>query len=322
MKVIKQSFEILHELNDPIKQIASRARICYKSEDKSQEDEKPFLTRLAKHEPIFEMAVITLEFHFEDVSELVWLNLGNLLQGGKYIHVTSNEVGHILATGSVRDWREILLEQVHKSTYMYAIWEALNKYNSFLFEEYEPQLSYLSMYIRVIDDLDSVPLSAEFDKDYKFHKHVAVKFITNRAVSHELVRHRPCAFLQESQRYCRYGAEKFGEEVTFIDPRPAFPVFEDAINFETWEHVCTEAESGYLDLLADGASPQAARTVLPNSCKTEIILYCNLKEWEHIFNRRISPEAEPSMREQMIPLHEQFKELFPEMFDEPQLSVG
>jgi thymidylate synthase (FAD) len=320
MKVIKQSFEILPELNDPIKQIASRARICYKSEDKAWEDETPFLTRIAKHEPIFEMASITLEFHFEDVSELVWLNLGNLLCGCTYIHVTTDTPMHLLATGSVRAWREILSNQAHKPTYMYAIWEALNKYNSFLFEEYEPQLSYLSMHINVITDLDELVL---FDKDYKLHKHVAVKFITNRAVSHELVRHRPCAFLQESQRYCRYGAEKFGNEVTFIDPRPAFEMFDDELNFQRWSHSCVQAEKMYLDLLGDGLSPQGARTVLPNSCKTEIIVYCNLKEWEHILCRR-TPKGvvEPSMREQMIPLHEVFKEMFPGFFDTPQLSVG
>ena len=132
-------------------------------------------------------------------------------------------------------------------------------------------------------------------------------------MSHELVRHRPVSFLQESQRYCRYK-----DDVVFIDPT-AFDFNEDEYNI--WERACNWTEQEYLTLLKT-KSPQAARTVLPNSCKTEIIVYCNLREWEHIFNRRTSPAAEPSMHEIMNPLLTEFQLRFPGMFDDLKLSVG
>lgn len=309
MKIVEQSFKILPEISDPIKQIASLARICYKSEDKAQEDERGFLTRIKDHEPVFEMAVVSLLLEYDT-------GMANKLHASKYIHVSGLETSdHILATGSIRAWREFII--TNDRVYTRAVDQTLSKYNDFLFGDATNKNDF-NEEVKVIDPT-TLGLSPE---ELKKHIHVAVKFITNRAVSHELVRHRPCAFLQESQRYCRYDQEKFGGEVTFIDPRPAFDFFRDDSNFSEWKVTCWETENNYIQFLKDGASPQAARTVLPNSCKTEIIVYCNLKEWEHIFNRRVSPAAEPSMREQIIPLHAEFNHRFEGMFEDPQLSVG
>ena len=142
------------------------------------------------------------------------------------------------------------------------------------------------------------------------HRHIAVKFIVNRAVTHELVRHRPCSFLQESQRYCRYSEDKFGSEVTFIKP-----VFwaEESEEYAVWQQAMEETERLYFKLL-ETSTAQAARTVLPNSCKTEIIVYANLEEWRHIFKLRCSKAAEPSMREVMVPLREEFERRFSAVF--------
>ena len=142
------------------------------------------------------------------------------------------------------------------------------------------------------------------------HRFLAVKFVVNRAVTHELVRHRPCTFLQESQRYCRYSADKFGNEVTFIKP-----VFfaEQSEEFGVWKQAMAAMEAQYFRLL-ETSSPQAARTVLPNSCKTEIIVYANLLEWRHILALRTSPAAEPSMREVMIPLAQELRHRYPAQF--------
>ena len=122
------------------------------------------------------------------------------------------------------------------------------------------------------------------------HRHIGVKFIINRAVTHEIVRHRPCSFLQESQRYCRYAEDKFGNQVTFIKP-----MFYDeaSAEFELWRKAMAETEKIYLQLL-ETSTPQAARTVLPNSCKTEMIVYANLLEWKHIFS--CGPPGPPSLR--------------------------
>ena len=142
------------------------------------------------------------------------------------------------------------------------------------------------------------------------HRHLAVKFIVNRAVTHELVRHRPCTFLQESQRYCRYADDKFGNEVTFI--KPLF-FAADSPEFAVWKESMAAMERQYLRLL-ETSSAQAARTVLPNSCKTEIIVYANLAEWRHILALRTSRAAEPSMREVMIPLQAELRRRYPAIF--------
>ncbi len=156
-----------------------------------------------------------------------------------------------------------------------------------------------------LSEVDRLPA----DKLLK-HRHIAVKFIVNRAVTHEIVRHRPCSFLQESQRYCRYSDDKFGSEVTFI--KPMF-YDEDSPEYEIWRRAMLDTEQMYLQLLAT-STPQAARTVLPNSCKTELIVYANLDEWRHIFKLRTTKAAEPSMREVMIPLQQDFKQRFPSIF--------
>ena len=144
------------------------------------------------------------------------------------------------------------------------------------------------------------------------HRHVAAKFIVNRAVSHEIVRHRPDSFLQESQRYCRYSNAKFGGEVTFI--KPCFWA-DDTMEYAEWYRACNRAEYIYLSLLDGGASPQAARTVLPNSCKTEIIVFASLTQWQHIFNLRTSAACDPSMVEVMRPLLDEFRSMWPSYFD-------
>ncbi len=139
------------------------------------------------------------------------------------------------------------------------------------------------------------------------HRFVGVKFYVNRAVTHELVRHRPCSYLQESQRYCRYSQDKFAGQVTFIKPM----FYEDGSpEYLLWKETMEFAEAKYLKLL-ETSSPQAARTVLPNSCKTEIIAYCNVTEWQHILKLRCSQGAEPSMREVMIPLSKELKNRYP-----------
>ena len=140
------------------------------------------------------------------------------------------------------------------------------------------------------------------------HKHVAARFIVNRAVSHELVRHRPCSFLQESQRYCRYE-----DEVTFI--RPEWWDKEYVWAEKDWMQHMEASEIRYRRLLSDGLKPQQARAVLPNSTKTEVICYASLPQWLHMFNLRCSPAADPEMRRVMVPLREEFKEKYPEAFE-------
>ena len=143
------------------------------------------------------------------------------------------------------------------------------------------------------------------------HAGFSVKFVCDRGVSHELVRHRLAAYSQESTRYCNYSKEKFGNEITVI--RPCFWK-QDSDEYTVWKIACASAERDYIDLLARGASAQEARSILPNSLKTEIVMTANLREWKHVFSMRCSDKAHPQMREIMIPLQNEIQKILPEIF--------
>jgi len=141
-----------------------------------------------------------------------------------------------------------------------------------------------------------------------------VKFITDRGVSHEIVRHRLCSFLQESTRYCNYANEKFNHEITVIEPA-GYEQWGDTEKAQWWESIVF-SEAKYNILIGEGLTPQQARAVLPNSLKTEICVRTNFREWRHIFKlRAISKAAHPDMRALMIPLYNQCKDLLPCVFD-------
>ena len=146
------------------------------------------------------------------------------------------------------------------------------------------------------------------------HEHVAVRVVCSRAISHQLVRHRPCAILQESQRYCRYDGERFDGEVTFI--RPEWTDRGEWMR-KKFESDCAVSEERYFDRLRHKLSPQEARGVLTNDAKTELMIYAKLPEWQHILNEetmRCSPHADPEMQRIMKPLREEFKGRWPEVF--------
>jgi thymidylate synthase (FAD) len=161
------------------------------------------------------------------------------------------------------------------------------------------------------------------------HVSMTVRIICDRGVTHELVRHRLCAFSQESTRYCNYkGGVTFvippwvdiipGEYLILEDYPPErldIPVdLADHASYY-WFNTMLSAENTYILLLNHGWTPQEARSVLPNSLKTEIVMTANFREWRHIFKLRASKEAHPQMREIMIPLLEEAKMRVPVIFD-------
>ncbi|MCI9433352.1 MAG: FAD-dependent thymidylate synthase [Oscillospiraceae bacterium] len=150
------------------------------------------------------------------------------------------------------------------------------------------------------------------------HEAIRVKFIVDRGVSHEIVRHRLAAYCQESTRYCNYSKGKFGEEITVIEP-----CFwdKDSDLMKDWRSAMRMAENHYLGLLHQGASPQEARSVLPNSLKTEVVMTANLREWRHFFKLRTAPAAHPQMREVAIALLKEFQKLVPVVFDDIEVTA-
>ena len=146
------------------------------------------------------------------------------------------------------------------------------------------------------------------------HFSVSVRMIVDRGVSHEIVRHRIASYAQESTRYCNYSQGKFGNEITVI--RPLF-FDEGTPEYIIWEESCMQAEKAYNELIEMGRSPQEARSVLPNSLKTEIVVTMNLREWIHFFNLRAlgtTGAPHPQMKEIAMMVLEEFSNQLPEIF--------
>ena len=145
------------------------------------------------------------------------------------------------------------------------------------------------------------------------HYSFSIKFICDRGVSHELVRHRMASFAQESTRYCNYSKDKFGNELTFINP--CF-WYENSHEYISWCEAMRDAEIKYFELLKLRATPEQARSILPNSIKTEVVMTANLREWRHFLKLRTAQAAHPQMRELTIPLLKELKEKIPVIFDD------
>jgi len=135
------------------------------------------------------------------------------------------------------------------------------------------------------------------------HQYVAVRVVCSRSISHQLVRHRPFSFLQESQRYCRYE-----DGITVVEPEWA-KADETGRTFTgaEWFSHALKCESLYQRQLFNGLSPQQARGGLPNDTKTELIMYGSLPMWDHVFDMRCAAGADPEMKRICIPLREEFK---------------
>jgi len=144
------------------------------------------------------------------------------------------------------------------------------------------------------------------------HQSLTVKFICDRGVSHEIVRHRLASFAQESTRYCNYSKEKFRSEITVIEP--CFAEINSPEYF-LWESAMRKCEDSYFTLLKRGWKPEQARAVLPNSLKTELVVTMNMRSWRHFFELRTEGAAHPQLREITIPLLGELRKELPEIFE-------
>lgn len=143
----------------------------------------------------------------------------------------------------------------------------------------------------------------------KFHmRRITAHFITNRAVSHELVRHRSMSFMQESQRYVAYDKGKFGSELTFIKPTWEQSENEETLMRLTLSHI----EETYMKLRALDLKPQQARQILPNATKTELYMCGFEDDWDHFFDLRDKDTVDPQTHGLVIQLHLQYNALIAE----------
>lgn len=145
------------------------------------------------------------------------------------------------------------------------------------------------------------------------HVSFSVLFVCDRAVSHEIVRHRIASYSQESTRYCNYSQDRFGNGITVV--YPAFHSQEkSSIVDSIWTAACLQAEDYYFKMLASGATAQEARSVLPNSLKTELVMTANIREWRHFLKLRTVPAAHPDMRKVAVMLLKKLQSQLPVFF--------
>jgi len=147
------------------------------------------------------------------------------------------------------------------------------------------------------------------------HQSITVRVICSRSCSHQIVRHRVgCSYSQASQRYCNYSKDKFDNEISFI--KPSF-YNEDKSKRLKWEYAMKDSENYYFGLLDLGCKPEEARTVLPNSCATEIVMTLNIRAWRHFFKERVlNTHAEPEIRELFGKVLKEFQDKITILFDD------
>lgn len=321
-------------------------RVCYKSEDKITEDgesAKQFVKKLLDrgHEAMIEHWSYAFECSYNVYEDIAQFIESISLKGkNMYLRRTFNrESCRYIVSGNVRAWRDFI-ECVAFCNLDVERDEPLpeNCVTTVPIYIYEQFMSQATDERKLLfeDIFDKVCPSNDFEHTFKLidvsemnyeerlvHEDVTVKLICDRGVSHEVVRHRPASFAQESTRYCNYSADKFGNSCAFIDILKGMS-YDSVMREKTcnaivdvlneWELAMKDAEKHYFNLLELGAPPQIARGVLPNSTKTEIVVTANFMEWIHFFSLRLPGTAHPQMREITHPLFEDFKYTFPDMY--------
>ena len=297
------------DVPNPLKLIERVGRICYKSEDKITDTSyQNFIKMLVgrKHLAMLEHGTVYLKLGDEsttesDINDI--LNamqiVDNLMHIQKYIDITFPYIsGSFRAFHDLFElWFSYFLKRNDDNMFVNQIFTTLkNTYPEAFVDLPDEWVDATTDYNYQVHEL-SVPAFKEdvrqtfcnwtkekLNDTYRKHIRHTVVFTCDRGVSHELVRHRPASFGQESTRYCNYAKEKFGNEITVI--KPCF-WDEDTKAYKRWATACELAENAYFDLLINGAIPQEARSVLPNSLKTEIGVTATETEWQHILNLRL-----------------------------------
>ena len=274
MKLINQSYEIWNQpagLEGVYKQIEKVGRVCYKSEDKITEDSaKPFVDRMIKSG-----------------------------------HGAMLEHGTVYLAIPISEWK---CTDDYRDSYISNPYSNVN--DSLVDWENNEGTVYITTNLRVLvengwlDDLQYICEPTEYHE-----KRACVHFVCDRGILAEFTRHRVFSFSAESTRYCNYSTNKFGNEVTFIEPcwSTTEPMRDGFSEFRT---ALAEAENHYLFLIENGWKPQQARAVLPNSLKTELVMTGFVSDWKHFFRlrSRIAETGKPHPQAQELadPLMDEF----------------
>lgn len=341
MKMIKPGYEIYNipDATDKIgvyKYLERIARICYKSDEKINENSHiKFLNNIRErqHWTMFEHYIFTVSvpaWIYSDMNGLMYRMTqdSDALTKLGYFHSTYWEKAprskyKYLISFSVTSLNRI----VSHPTFDRGKYTALMNLFRFMQNQYplltygiEPEFTYdvdknISFLTR--DEIRNLPNWIR-----EVHDWMAVQFTVDRGITHEIVRHRPASFAQESTRYCNYAQGKFNNEITVIIPSffdTGMGEFSNSLVFDEWKRSCEVSERAYFKLLEYGATPQQARTVLSNSTKADIVMTASIHEFKHFFKMRCASDAHPQMLEVTRPLLLEANtenEYYQHMFDE------
>ncbi len=312
MILIKPSFEIIEQesgFEGVLKQIEKVGRTCYKSEDKIKEGSaKKFVDMLTTncHGAMLEHGTVYLTFPGES---------------------EPNELGMTCHTPCYKG--DYTRNKYSKVNYEYWEQEPDEVQGAFCSSISRSRIHVTTNYRVLVENGWLEDLKYQCEPTEYHAKRITVKFVCDRGVSHEFVRHRVFSFAQESTRYCNYSKDKFGKEITYIIPcwlkdfpegNYKTPIFDDDSleicskfkemypEITSFVKSLADSEFNYLWLLDQGWKPQEARAVLPNSLKTELVMTGFIEDWKHFFELRCDAAAHPQARELAVPLQNWFKE--------------
>lgn len=277
--IVAPSATLIHE-NDPFKKIEMAGRTCYKSEDAiTKESSHKFVKGLmkSKHMAMVEHAVMVFEIDCDDGNEEELMDYVQYIQKTDFMFVTLEaSIPRILVSGNIR----AILERNVKDPAYDALVE---KYPEFAISEDLTDSSFYHVHAKIVDIKKLKNLTED---EFMQHFNLTIRFITDRGVTHEMVRHRRFSFAQESTRYCNYSKDKFGGHCTFCKPATYDSWTQDQKDTYLATLSTLDGVYNYLTSGETGLQPQQARAILPNTLKTEIVITGPAFEWQHFFNLR------------------------------------
>ena len=308
MKIVNSSHEIWErpgtDENDILRFIEQVGRVCYKSEDRiSKGSAEKFVGNLMvrKHDAVlehgslmFKMGLVTYINVTDDVRYLE-----HCCGFKSFLRCTVNaDEEYAIVSGNIRAWREFISTYMEWCGLIPVYMHSVIRDYPRLFPEYVNSITtetadlFKILTPITVDDLQT-------ETEHLVHHDITMKFVCDRGVTHEIVRHRPASYAQESTRYCNYSNGKFGGEIIVVVPSWC-EAGTDAYN--EWKASCENAETRYMWMTMHlGCTPQEARSVLPSSTKAELVMTAPIGEFRHFFSLRIASGAHPDMRALAIP---------------------
>ena len=309
MKIIKPSFEVLTRdgLRGNINMIELAARTCYKTEDTIKEGSNDAIvsmlisrdhTAMLEHGDyifmvddykILDNVAYCLHRHEKDTGHRIRLSI-------------TDKANRPIISGNVRAWRELM------ASHSMAAWYFSGAIDPIFIGDIVPEEERIED--GRIHKLAYCDLRGALEQ--RVHLRQTVRFTVDRGVTHEFVRHREMSFAQESTRYCNYVNDRFGSEITVIEPCYLTPGTEP---YDLWKRQCMTAETAYTHMQRMGCKSQEARAVLPHSTKADLIVTATLGQWDSFFDlraRQVTGPAHPQAAEVAVPLMQTFAEKFPE----------